>query len=98
MSYLDRLKRKISQDAPRGGATKVSKAPFVPFVATSAAPLRQISAANKSVLIDREAFEERAAIMEYDGKLSRAEAERLALAGPFENRAVTRPCTDPEGG
>ncbi len=28
--------------------------------------------------IDREAFEERAAIMEFDGGLSRAEAERLA--------------------
>jgi hypothetical protein len=28
----------------------------------------------------REAFEERAAIMEYDGGLPRAEAERLALA------------------
>lgn len=30
--------------------------------------------------IDREAFEERAAIMEFDGGLSRAEAERLAAA------------------
>ncbi|GAM53691.1 hypothetical protein EBME_2154 [bacterium endosymbiont of Mortierella elongata FMR23-6] len=29
--------------------------------------------------IDREAFEERAAIMEFDGELSRAEAERLAI-------------------
>jgi hypothetical protein len=28
--------------------------------------------------IDREAFEERSAIMEFDGGLSRAEAERLA--------------------
>jgi len=31
-------------------------------------------------LADREAFEERAAIMEYDGKLTRLEAERRALA------------------
>lgn len=30
--------------------------------------------------IDREAFEERAAIMEFDGLLSRAEAERLTAA------------------
>lgn len=30
--------------------------------------------------IDREAFEERAAIMEFDGGLSRVEAERLACA------------------
>ena len=78
MSYLDRLKWKISQDVPSGGATKVSKAPFVPFVAIPAAPTRQISVANESVSIDREAFEERAAIMEFDGGLSRAEAERLA--------------------
>jgi hypothetical protein len=78
MSYLDRLKRKISQDAPRGGATKVSKAPFEPFVATPETPLRQISAVNESASIGREAFEERAAIMEYDGGLSRAEAEQLA--------------------
>lgn len=30
-------------------------------------------------MVDREAFEERAAIMEFDGGLTRAEAERLAL-------------------
>ena len=42
--------------------------------------------------------EERAAIMEYNGGLSRAEAERLALADPTENRTITMPCTDPEDG
>lgn len=42
MSYLDRLKQKISEDAPEAGATKVSKGAFVPFVATPVAPLRQI--------------------------------------------------------
>ena len=98
MSYLDRLKRKISQDVPTGGATKGTKGAFDTFVATPAAPLRQISAANDPASIDREAFEERAAIMEFDGGLSRAEAERLALADPTENRAITMPCTDPEGG
>ena len=80
MSYLDRLKLKISQDGLGMGATKVSKAPYVPSVATPAARLRQISAANECAPIDREAFEERAAIMEFDAGLSRAEAERLALA------------------
>ncbi|GAM53228.1 hypothetical protein EBME_1691 [bacterium endosymbiont of Mortierella elongata FMR23-6] len=30
-------------------------------------------------MIDCEAFEERAAIMEFDGELSRVEAERLAI-------------------
>lgn len=88
MSYLARLKRKISQDAPRGGATKVSKAPFVPFVATLPIPLCQFSAADDPATSDREAFEERAAIMEFDGGLSRAEAERLALADPHYNSAI----------
>ncbi len=35
-------------------------------------------------LIERERFEERAAIMEYHGGLSRAEAERKALASVTE--------------
>ena len=74
MSYLDRLKRKISEDVCHMEATKVSKAPFVPFVAPESAPLRQISMAT----IDREAFEERAAIREFDGGFDRKEAERLA--------------------
>ena len=45
MSYLDRLKRKISENAPKAEATKVSKGAFVPFVATPAAPFQQIAAA-----------------------------------------------------
>ena len=51
MSYLDRLNRKIREDAPRGEATKGTKAPYVPFVAPLPAPSRQIS--------DLEAFEAR---------------------------------------
>ena len=46
MSYLDRLKRKILEDAPKSGATEVSKGATVPFVATPPAPLRQISLGN----------------------------------------------------
>lgn len=42
MNYLARLKEKISQDAPKPEATKVSKAPFVPFVAPAPAPLQDI--------------------------------------------------------
>jgi hypothetical protein len=72
MSYLDRLKQKFREDAPQGEATKGTKAPFVPFVAPLPTPSRQISY--------REAFEERAAIMEFDGGLTREEAERLARA------------------
>ena len=75
MSYLDRLKRKISANAPEAEATKVSKGAFVPFVATPAAPFQQISPAG----VDLEAFEERPAIMEYEGGLVRAEAETRAL-------------------
>ena len=76
MSYLDRLKRKISEDACHMEATKGTKAPFVPFVAPEWAPVCQISTAT----IDREAFEERAAIREFDGGFDRQEAERLAIA------------------
>lgn len=80
MSYLARLKQKISEDAPRCGATKVSEAPFVPFVAPGCAPLRQISIATSGWpwAIDREAFEERAAIREFEAGFDRKEAEQLA--------------------
>jgi hypothetical protein len=76
VSYLARLKQKISEDAPHCEATKVSEASFVPFVAPVPTPLRQISAA----VIDHEAFEERPAIREFDGGYTRREAERLARA------------------
>lgn len=79
MSYLDRLKRRISEKGPDHRATKVTKAPFVPFVASLSAPLRQISERDDPVTSLREAFEERAAIMEYDGGLSRKDAERMAM-------------------
>ena len=75
MTYLERLKRKIPENAPECEATKGTKAPYVPFVAPESAPSRQISAA----MIDREAFEERAAILEFDGGLTREEAERRAM-------------------
>lgn len=41
--------------------------------------------------IDREAFEERAAVREFDGGLSRADAERLALVDLADDRIH---CTD----
>ncbi len=41
-------------------------------------PMSPMSPQKHMNKIDREAFEERAAIMEFDGGLSRAEAERLA--------------------
>ena len=89
MNYLDRLKRKIAEDVPEGEATKVSKAPFVPFVAPEWAPVCQISTAT----IDREAFEERAAIREFDGGFNRQEAERLAIAD-LERTREAKACID----
>ena len=67
MSYLDRLKVKISENAPDPEATKATKAPFVPFVAPLTAPSRQIPAEirmliNRVMVVrdcpesDREAF------------------------------------------
>lgn len=49
MSYLARLKHKISQDVPKQEATKVSKGAFVPFVAPPPAPLRGIYLADDVV-------------------------------------------------
>jgi len=46
MSYLDRLKRKISAVGVETQATKPTKPSFVPFVAPIGQPLRQISSAN----------------------------------------------------
>lgn len=43
---------------------------------------------------DREVFEERAAIMEFDGKLSRAEAERAARQ-VLAQRPMSQPSVSP---
>ena len=47
MNYLDRLKRKISEDARHMEAAKVTKASSVPFVAPEWAPPRQNSVARQ---------------------------------------------------
>ena len=86
MSYLMRLKKKIAQVAPDRGATKVSKVPYVPFVAPESASFRLDFAANDLVPErppDRETYEERAAIIEFDGLLDRKSAERCAHAIVF---------------
>lgn len=44
MSYLARLKQKISGRSPEFEATEVSEAPFVPFVAPDPEQLREIQA------------------------------------------------------
>ncbi len=85
IDYLALLE-KIEKNTPDAECTKCTKdfthfmqsrdlaqkADFLPAEAQAVTP------AGKA--FDAEAFEERAAIMEFDGGLSRAEAERLALA------------------
>lgn len=89
MSYLDRLKQKISQDAAGSGATKGTKAPFAPFVTARSAPsgqnLSKEAASRSWQPTDaelqegiREHFEERAGIREYDGHEPRKQAEAKA--------------------
>ena len=90
MNWLARLKL---EKAPGVHATKPTKphhwrdaAGFVGFVALPPAPTQKIEAIKALASDpppadpdgDREAFEERAAIMEFDGGPSRAEAEALA--------------------
>jgi len=43
---------------------------------------------------EREAFEERAAIMEYDGGLSRRDAEREAMKAVIRNRNTPNSCEE----
>lgn len=82
MSYLDRLKVKISQDAPNAGATKVSKGAFVPFVATLSAPLRQISAATIAPDAELLALVDTVAASHGFTLKQRAEAQQIAQADP----------------
>ncbi len=104
MSYLDRLKRKISQNAPGGGATKATKAPFVPFVASRVAPSGQNSSKEaapqggqptEAELQEslREHFEERAAVREYEGgePRTKAEAEARTALRVYEYRLTDSP-------
>lgn len=62
--------------------------PLDPLVARAVAVLDEA---------DREAFEERAAIMEYDGGLPRREAERRALALVQADRRARRQRADGDG-
>ena len=65
-----------------GATHEGANAPTVARVAsvTVASPeIQHRAAANDPSEVERELFEERAAIMEYDGGMDRAQAERLAL-------------------
>ncbi len=53
-------------------------------------PLKEKSEVIETLnLTEKDEYEERAAIMEYDGGLSREEAERLALEAVMGRRTVT---------
>jgi hypothetical protein len=93
MSWLARLKK--TTVPPETDPAKPTKPPFAGFAGTPAA-LSQNSGATTQAAndpahaqdFDREAFEERAAIMEHDGGLSRTEAEALSLKA--EERPLAR--------
>ena len=75
MSYLARLKQKISGKVPEYEATKGTEGAFDTFVASKSAPLRQISAANDP-LPDPAAESRRQRVM---AMLSNDPALRLAV-------------------
>lgn len=95
MSWLARLKK--SAVGAETDPPKPTKPGFGGFGGTPAALLQNsggiAQAANDSAQgpdFDREAFEERAAILEHDGGMSRTEAEALAAAGMVSD--VDRQC------
>ncbi len=81
MNWLARLKK--SECVPETDATKPTKLGFVGFVGAIPEPFQKSTgdpATNDPQPLDREAWPERAAIAEYDGGLSRQDAEALADA------------------
>lgn len=91
MTWLERLKK--TAESPKDHPTKPTKPGFGGFVGTPLGLIQKSSSdpapANDerhTITADREAIEERAAIMEYDGGLSRCEAEALAGITPDPDR------------
>jgi len=81
MNWLARLKK--SECVPEPDTTKPTEPGFVGFVGAIPEPFQKStgeSATNDPQPLDREAWPERAAIAEYDGGLSRQDAEALADA------------------
>ena len=70
-----------------GSAPAIEEAPEYPPPAESS-EIKANAATTNVLPMDREAFEERAAIMEFDGGLPRAEAKRKALALATQVRAT----------
>src|SRR5437879_4599497 len=91
MKWLERARREIPKSARRRTAnsaertlTAVMAVPTLPFCEKSRASIGSNGSTSPTRLLELEAawedFEERAAIMEFDGGLSRDEAEREAWA------------------
>jgi hypothetical protein len=89
MNWLERARREIPKSARRRTAnsaernlTAVMAVPDQGLWEKSAASIGSNGSTSPSLLLEsvREAYEERAAIMEFDGGLSRDEAEREAWA------------------
>lgn len=85
MSYLDRLKNLDSEKRLPTELPKLPKPPYDSFDSShwtrfqkTHTPVPIVGAVNTAAPFDREWFEERAAIYEFDAGFSREEAERRA--------------------
>lgn len=79
MSYLDRLKNLDSGKRLPTELPKLPKPPYGSFDSSQGAHFQKTGCAgNTAADFDREWYEERAAILEFDAGLPRHEAERLA--------------------
>jgi hypothetical protein len=85
MRYIDRLKNLDSGKRLPTELPKLPKPPYGSFCSSheahfqkTATPAPKVGAGDTAASFDREHFEERAAIYEYDAGLPRHEAERLA--------------------
>jgi hypothetical protein len=79
MNALERVREKFAY--LRRGTDITDKSPSVGFVSSSHRHVQQFSGSPEWGDATKEAREERAAIIEYDGGLPRREAERLAGLG-----------------
>ncbi|WP_273180091.1 hypothetical protein [Ferrovum myxofaciens] len=80
MTYLEKLKarKKNSQIGATPPLTKPTKAPFVSFVTPLPTPVEENFSVFAKTKLNLEDFEERAGIMEYEGGMSRPQAEFMA--------------------